>query len=188
MTFRFRASTLLVPFAFLPAALTTTTARAADAPEARCIFVLGQGRNVSSTDARANDQWNRINTIFNTAVEGALVASQRPVVTFVVPVEGQDADKNFQVIVKLAGAERCDTVVDTSMYADQERHLLVSHVGVHEVVASARPIPQPPVLSIGRLLMNKERTDPLTQETLDKLSPNDVARELTAPWLASLKH
>jgi hypothetical protein len=163
-------------------------AHAADAPAGACIAVIGQGRNLSETDARANDQWNRINAIFNRAVETALAPSGRPIVTFQVPVEGSNLEGRFELIMKLAGAETCDTLVETTMFADQTRHAFVSRVMVHEVVATKRPIPQPPTLSVGRELLVKERLDPLTQETLDHLAPNDVAHELVAPYLASLGH
>lgn len=160
-------------------------ASAAAPSDRTCLAVFGHGRNRSDTDARVNEQWNRVNAAFNQAVDEALRPAGRPTVTFLLPVEGRDFDAMFSRLMKLAGAERCDTLVETSMYADQARHAFVSRVTVHLVVAQHDAATDSTRYVVGRQLFDRERSDPLTKETLDTLSPTDAARELVGAWLAS---
>jgi hypothetical protein len=158
--------------------LAGATAAPASAPaELPCIAVFGHGRNLSGTDPKVNETWNRINTVFNRAVEEAVRPLGRPTVTFLIPVEGRNLDTMFPSLVRLAGAERCDTLIETAMYADAQRHLFVSRIIVRAIVL------QPDAASghervIGRQLYDRERTDPMSNRTLETLQPDAVAREL----------
>jgi hypothetical protein len=158
----------------LAGAAVAPASASADAP---CMAVFGHGRNLSATEPKANDTWNRINHTFNLAVAEALRPLGRPTVTFLVPVEGKNIETMLPTIVRLAGAENCDTLVETSMYADPQRQLFVSRVTLRRLALSI-DMKTGRDLALGPVQYDREVTGPMNSETLANILPADVARDL----------
>ena len=147
-----------------------------------CVVVFSRGLNVSRDNPQVNAMWNTLNNAFGQFVTTEFEKAGRRVVAMPHPVEADDMGVITDRVLKKAGDEGCDTLVSASLYADGQRQRFVSSLRANTVRAVREA--GGTRYTVGEETFRKERLDPLARETLDKLVPSELAKELVDAYLA----
>ena len=153
------------------------TAQAAPAPEAHsaCTIVFGQGRNVADDDARANASWNDVNRAFNNQVAIELAAAGHLVVPLLAPVEVTDRATIITTLIQRADRDACGVIVETTIFANDQEHLLVVRLRAYPVLRGTTRIGDP--------VYTDQQEFQLTQRTLERLAPSALGKSMAANYL-----
>jgi hypothetical protein len=155
---------------------------AAAAEEPDCVVVFSQGRSLSTTSPEANTMWNRLNDAFGQFVVQEFSRGGRRAEAMPYPVEATDADRVTQELVQRASKERCPLLAQVGMYAEQETQSFVSFMRLRRLEFTR--MPGGTKVRIGEQVFERVQRDPLTRETLDRLSASDVAHNFVASYLS----
>lgn len=173
--------TILIPSLLL--ALAATAAQAQQPGEPPCTIVFSKGQNLSSTDPKVNEMWNRLNNGFGQFVADELRKGGKRVVEMPHPVEATDTGANTDRVLKEAQRQGCNSLAIASMYADQNTRQFVSSLRVSAITATRSESPAGTNYAVGDEKFRKQQADPLTRETLDRLVPSEIARALVGAYL-----
>lgn len=150
------------------------------AREADCTIVVGQGRNPSPTEAPV---WDRLNARFNAEVTAALKATGRLVFPVVLSVDDIDPVAIPRLMLQRATDSGCGTIVETSVFANDELAALSARLRVYLVL----PVTGAGVgivgFQIGEAVFVTQRDYPLTRISLDRFRPAVLAAEMAAEYL-----
>jgi len=153
---------------------------AAEGPD--CVIVFSQGRSRSDTSPEANAMWNRLNDAFGQRVVDEFARGGRRAVPMPYPVEADDADRVTRELVEGATREKCPLLAQVGMYAEQGTQSFVSFMSVRRIDFTR--MPGGTKVRIGDQVFQRVQRDPLTRETLDRLSAADVAHNFVASFAA----
>jgi hypothetical protein len=147
-------------------------------PPRDCVIVFGQGRNFADGDAAANRLWDEVNLSFNSHVAARLEASGMHALPMVAHVGTSGVEQMAQHVLERAAAEGCQSVVETSLFADYANRTLVARVRLLPLEASGNPAQGTLHLRIGNARYAIERNFDLTQSALDRVRPGVLAAEM----------
>lgn len=156
---------------------------AADDAAARavdCAIVVGQGRNPSAAEAAI---WDRLNASFNTQVAATLKATGRRVFPIVLSVEDIDPVAIPRLMLQRATDSGCATIVETTVFANDEIATLSARLRVYPVLPVAGPRVGLTGFQIGEPVFASQRDYPLTQASLDRFRPAVLAEQMTAEYV-----
>lgn len=151
---------------------------AADPAPTGCTVVAGGGRNLSTTDSRANEHWNRLNFSFYDAALTAFM-SEGSVEQAFFSVEASDPAKNADAVLARASKAGCHRLAFVSVFSDVTRDdtPLVFALRVAPI-RGAR---------LGSEVYEKEYRFAATPETLSRVVPGRIAEQAVRDYLESVK-
>ena len=152
--------------------------------QAACSIVFGQGRNHAGPGDPVNQVWDEVNIDFNAEVAGWLKAGGLNVIALVARVDTPDLRANIERLLERAAAEGCDTIVETTIFADYAGGQLVARLRSYPILREPGAAPATPILRIGPPAWVDERSFELTRSTLDRIKPAALAQTLAAELLA----
>ena len=157
-------------------------ARAAgEAAPATCTLVFGQGRDAGAAPPSA---WDAVNQRFNAAVAAELAASGRRVHASVAPAHAIDPHATAQALLRQASERGCETIVDTTVFADPEARVLVVRLRAYPVLPQVDAGVGIVGLRIGPQVYVSQRDFELTQGQLDRIRPGALAAEMAGEYRA----
>lgn len=142
---------------------------------------------MSPNDPQVNQMWNQLNNSFGQFVSTRLKDAGKRVIDMPHPVEATDTGTNTDRLLKKAQQENCRLIFSTSMYADQQTRQFMSSLQVNPIVITKSESPAGVNYTVGEETFRKEQADPLSKETLDRLVPSEIARNLVDAYLSSPK-
>lgn len=157
-------------------------AAADGAVPAGCTVVAGGGRNLSTTDASANERWNRLNFSFYDAALTAFMSEGRVEQAFF-SVEAADPRKNADAMLARAAQAGCDRLALVSVFSDVSKPdtPLVFALRVAPLVR------QPGAVRVGTAAYEKEYRFSATPETLSNVVPSRIAEQAVRDYLESTR-
>jgi hypothetical protein len=167
--------------------ITAAPARAQQSAELPCLIVFSKGQNMSDSDPKVNEMWNQVNDSFGQFVSEELTKAGKRVIEMPHPVEAKDMATNADRVLKRAQQEGCETIVSASMYADQQTRQFVSALWINPILISRSSHPSGTNYTVAKETFRKEKLDPLSKETLDRLMPSEIAKSFVEAYLSGSK-
>jgi hypothetical protein len=144
-----------------------------------CLVVFGQGRNPSDTGA---SPWDRINEVFNTEIASTLESTGRRVFAFVAPANDADPAATAQQVLRESTRLRCNTIVESTVFADVDARLLVLRLRVYPVLPVVGGDAGITGFRIGPQIYVSQRDYPLSQAMLDSVRPRLLGAEMALEY------
>jgi hypothetical protein len=153
-----------------------------------CTVVAGGGRNLSTTDAAANERWNRLNFSFYDAALTAFMSEGKVEQAFF-SVESTDPRKNADAMLARAAQAGCDRLALVSVFSDPSKPdtPLVFALRVAPLLRQPGGAAPQAQVRVGTAAYEKEYRFAATPETLSNVVPSRIAEQAVRDYLESTK-
>ena len=149
-----------------------------------CIVSVAHGRNLSKSDPKANEFWNKVNASLQKFLEDRLIEDKVTIENDFFPVEAADEDARWKDVAKLANQKRCPLLLQLAAYAERPNEMTV-RISVNRMSYEKTVDPSGTQVSVGKQTYEREYKYDTTGSFGQTFIFSQVARRYAEDLLAS---
>jgi hypothetical protein len=141
---------------------------------APCVVSIAHGKNLSSSNVKANDFWNAMNGGLQKFFDEKLKASDVKIVSEFYPVEAADPAAKLSAVLKLAKHHSCTMLLQLSAFYAKDNELAVE-ISLHSLVATRDDERKGTLMRVGEPLYESKYKYDTRGAFADTFVPSSIA-------------
>jgi len=160
-------------------AIDATAQPAANAKSRGCVILVSQGRNLSTSEAAANEKWNKLNDAIGKAVSDELAQTPLEVIWMALPVETNDPREVRKQVFARVKERHCNEILSSSIYGLPADDQVVAELRAYPVERNE----ETGELRLGKEALLKIQSFPFRSTSLDRVTPGEVGVNLARAYI-----